>query len=111
MEQDFWRQKLNPFIVKHPFFLNPDIEEHEEEDIFTPREGLKIRFWFEGNIQIEGEFETLEINFNSYDILVLSKRGDGLDNIFRIPWKRLISFELIIGDEASQKLKDLVRMN
>ena len=111
MEQNFWKQKLSAFIVEHPLFLNPEIEENEQEDIFTPREGLKIRFWFDGNLQIEGEYGTLEINFNSFDILVLSKRSDKLDNIFRIPWNRLISFELIIGDEASQKLKDLVRMN
>lgn len=111
MDQKFWKQKLSAFIVKHPFFLNPEKDKHEQDDIFTQREGLKIRFWFEGNLQIEGENETLEINFNSLDMLVLSKRSDKLDNIYRIPWNRLVSFELIIGDEASQKLKDLVRMN
>jgi hypothetical protein len=111
MEQNFWREKLSPFIIHHPQFVDLEIEEYEQEDIYTPREGLKIRFWFEGNIQIEGEYKTIEINFNSYDVLILSKRSDGVDNIFRIPWKRLISFELIIGDEASQKLKELVRMN
>lgn len=63
-------------------------------------------------MQIEGEYETIEINYNSSDILVLSKgESDELRNIFRVPWKRLVSFELIIGDESSQALRELIRMN
>ncbi len=107
MEQDFWKNKLNSFLVKHPMFDGAD----PEEDIFTPYKNLKIRFWFEGEIQIEGEYETLEINYNSPDMLVLAKRNDDVQNIFRIPWKRLVSFELIIGNEATQKMKNLVRLN
>jgi len=58
MEQDFWKNKLNSFLVKHPLFEGAD----PEVDIFTPRKDLKIRFWFEGGIQVDGEYETLEIN-------------------------------------------------
>ncbi|MBA4409066.1 MAG: hypothetical protein Q8S54_18110 [Bacteroidota bacterium] len=107
MEQDFWKKQLKYFIVKHPNFQGDQIE----EEIFTPYKGLKIRFWFEGNLQIEGEYGTLEINYNSPYLLVLATRSDNVDNTFRIPWNRLISFELITGDEASQKLKKLVRLN
>ena len=107
MEQEFWKKELKYFLVGHPFFKESD----SEEEMFTPRDGLKIRFWFEGNLQIEGEFNKLEINYNSPDLLILAKRSEGVQNIFRIPWNRLISFELIIGDEASQKLKELVKFN
>lgn len=106
MAEKFWKDKLQFFIVEHPRFAGSD------ENIFTPKEGLKIRFWFEGNLQVEGEYETIQINYNSSDILVLSKgESDESRNIFRVPWKRLVSFELIIGDESSQDLKDLIRMN
>lgn len=106
MVKKIWKSQLRTFIVEHPRF------EGSEKDIFTPRKDLKIRFWFEGNLQIEGEYQTLEINYNSPDILVLSKgESDELKNIFRVPWKRLVSFELIIGDESSQALQDLIRMN
>ena len=107
MEQDFWKNKLKYFVVKHPFFGGED----SEEDIYTPREDLKIRFWFEGNLQIEGGFEELEINYNSPDLLVIAKRNEEVENVFRIPWSRLISFEIVIGNEASQKLRDLVKLN
>lgn len=106
MAKKFWKSKLRWFIVSHPRF------EGTEEKIFTPREGLKIRFWFEGNLQIDGEYKTLEINYNSPDLLVLSKGdSDELRNIYRIPWKRLVSFELITGDESHQALQHLIRLN
>lgn len=107
MIQDFWKNKLTPFVSKHPYFEGVD----PIEEIFTPKKGLKIRFWFEGGIQIEGEYNQLEINYNSPDILILAQRNEVIENIFRIPWVRLISFELIIGNEADQKIKDLVRLN
>lgn len=107
MEQEFWKNELKFFVVKHPFFVGGD----SEENIYTPRENLKIRFWFEGNLQIEGSYNELEINYNSPDLLVLAKRNVEVDNIFRVPWSRLISFELIIGNEANQKLRDLLKSN
>ena len=38
--------------------------------------------WRERNLQVEGEYETIEINYNSSDILVLAKgESDELRNI------------------------------
>lgn len=110
MESVYWKQKLNTFLVPHPIFIDSESKELLE-DIYTPRQDLKIRFWFEGNLQIKGEHQKLEVNYNVDDILVLSKRGEHSENIYRVPWNKLISFELIIGNETSQKLKDLVRLN
>ena len=109
MEQNFWRNKLNVFLVKHPLYDMDDLE--IEEEIYTPRENLKIRFWFEGNLQVEGSYNELEINYNSPDLLVLIKESNEVRNIYRVLWSKLICFELIIGSEANQKLKDLVRLN
>ena len=109
MEQNFWRKKLNVFLVKHPLYDRDDSE--IEEEIYTPRENLKIRFWFEGNLQVEGSYYELEINYNSPDLLVLIKESNEVRNIYRVLWSKLICFELIIGSEANQKLKDLVRLN
>ena len=105
MEKDFWKNKLRFFLTEHPFF------ENTEEDVLTPQQGLKIRFWVEGNLQIEGVYDDLEINYNDPDLLILAKRNEGLNDIFRIPWHRVICFELIIGDETSDELKKLVRLN
>lgn len=105
MERDFWKGKIQYFLTEHSSFKDT------EEEVLTPEKGLKIRFWIEGNLQIEGEFEDLEINYNDPDLLILAKRNEDSDNIFRIPWHRLISVELITGDETSSKLKKLVRLN
>ncbi len=102
----FWKKKLKYFIDVHPTF------EDSEEDIFTPKKGLKMRFWIEGNLQIEGRYDNLELNFNSDDCLILSLRdsNSSQSNIFRIPWRRIISFELITNEDTDEELVKLIRL-
>ena len=58
----FWKERISYFLVKHPIF------ENSEEDIFTPREGMQIRFWFEGNLQIKGTHKDLKTITPDYPI-------------------------------------------
>jgi hypothetical protein len=54
-----WKSQIKWFIEKHPFFTDTT------EKIYTPKKGLFIRFWIEGNLQIEGKHEQIHINYNS----------------------------------------------
>jgi hypothetical protein len=107
MEKTFWQQKLQWFVVEHPFF------DANEESIFTPKEGLIISFWFEGNLQVEGKYGEFEINYNSSDMLVLAvgKPFEKGRHIFRIPWNRLISFELKDDNSSTEEITNLLRIN
>jgi hypothetical protein len=96
----FWKQRISYFLVKHPFF------EDTEENIFTPKQGLKIRFWFECNLQVEGLYDELQINYNDSEMLVLANET----SIYRIPWTRLVCFEIIKDKETPQEVLDLLNM-
>ena len=103
----FWKNKIKWFLVEHPFS-----EGNEHEEIYTPKEGLKFRFWIEGNLQVEGIYSELEINFNDPDLLVLSRlmhKENG--SVFRIPWSRVIAVELSSIDEKNIEVKKLLRIN
>lgn len=105
MKKKFWQKKLKHFLIKHPFF-----EDLEYEKIYTPKEGLKIKFWIEGNLQIEGIYEEIEINFNDPDLLIVSFnkfRG----SVFRVIWKKLIAVEFIPINEEDEEIRDLLRIN
>jgi hypothetical protein len=101
----FWKQELKWFLVKHPFF------EKNPEKIYTPKKGLSIRFWIEGNLQIEGVFENLEINYNNSKLLVLATRGNEGDRIFRVQWNRIVAFELFAGKDATDEIKKLLNIS
>jgi hypothetical protein len=103
---EFLKNKLKYFVVVHPTF------EGSEEDIFTPKKRLKIRFWIEGNLQIEGTYNNLELNFNSDDCLILALRDSNSNqsNIFRTPWERITSFELITNEDTDEELVKLTRI-
>lgn len=36
----FWKDRIVFFLEKHPDFIQT------EEKIYTPRKGIKIKFWF-----------------------------------------------------------------
>jgi hypothetical protein len=97
----FWKQKISYFIERHPIFMDT------EEEIFTPRQDIKVRFWFDGNLQVEGLYNKLEINYNDSDLLILATEY----SIYRIPWNRLIGFEIIIDKNASKETLDLIKMS
>lgn len=101
----FWKQQLKLFLVKHPFF------EKTTEKIYTPKKGLSIRFWFEGNLQIEGIFENLEINYNSSQLLILATRENEGDRILRVQWSRIVAFELFAEKDATEDIKKLLHIS
>ena len=107
MKKKFWKKKIQWFLVDHPFF-----EDHEHEKIYTPKEGIKFCFWIEGNLQIEGIYNELEINFNDADLLILSKSPNRKgSSVFRIPWNRIITIELSSIDEHDTEIGNLLRIN
>lgn len=106
----FWKKELKWFVVKHPKYINPKVEE-DEEDIWTPRKDITIRFWIEGNIQIEGVHNELEINYNNPRLLILSfPSEDKKRSIIRVPWKRLIAFELFSTNDE-ENIEELLRID
>lgn len=42
-----------------------------------------------------GDSKSLEVNYNNPDLLIIELKSDGTDRIYRIPWDRLVCFELI----------------
>lgn len=106
-KSDFWKNELKFFIVSHPDFKKTD------EQVFTPKKGLKIRFWIEGNLQIDGIYKFLHINYNSNTCLILSLKDSksSQSNIFRIPWEKIITFELVTNEDNTDELKKLMQIN
>ncbi|WP_379085561.1 hypothetical protein [Pedobacter sp. UC225_65] len=100
MSRKVIKQHLKYFIEPHPSFKG------SEEQIFTPRNDYVIKFWIEGGFEIAGAHSTLEINFNSNELLVLAVRNEPIERIIRIPWKRIIAFELIINDKSGVNTSD-----
>jgi hypothetical protein len=93
---------LKFFIEPHPFFKNT------KEKIFVPRKDYTIKFWIEGGLSVEGKSDSLDINFNDDELLILAIRGIPKERIIRIPWSRVIAFELIVGKDSSINSGDLI---
>lgn len=104
MEIRILKEKLKYFIEPHPEFIGT------EEKIYTPKKGINIKFWFEGDLQIEGFHINLEINYNDPDLLVLALRGKDEERIIRVSFERLIAFELIPNHDIESGLSDLLRI-
>jgi hypothetical protein len=64
------------------------------EKVYVPKDDLAITLWFEGGLQVSGDARTLQLNFNSKDYLVVALREANRDRIFRVPWDRLVCFEI-----------------
>lgn len=106
MKKNILINQLKLFIERHPNFLKT------KEEIFTPKKGLGIKFWFEGGFEVEGQHNKLEINFNAkaIDLLVLALRTSNKERIIRIPFERIIAFELLPNKNIDSGLSDLLRL-
>jgi hypothetical protein len=93
-EQKIWKQKLLPFLVPNETLNKLG------EDVYGFREKGSISFWFEGGLKVSGNNETLSVNFKDEDLLVLSTLMRKTIRIYRIPYARLVSFELTHSAEA-----------
>lgn len=82
---------LRLFIEPHPH-LHPDAGE-----IFTPKQGHGIRFFFEGGTTVLGYGPEMEVNFNDDDLLVLATST----SVYRFRRECLLGFELVLPTDAS----------
>jgi len=96
------KENLKHFIEPHPDFTGT------EEEIFTPVKRYTIKFWVEGGLEISGDHGTMEINYNSGDLLVLAVRGQPMERIIRIPWKRVVAFELLVKKNSGFNTANLI---
>jgi len=91
MTRSFWKRK-----IRH--WLEPDPTLHPMgEDVYSPQKKLKIAFWFEGGLKVTGDNSDLSVNFNDPDLLILSLLVRKTIRIYRVPYSRLVCFELIRG--------------
>ena len=77
------------------FFVEHDARLPRSEDVFVPARDLTIGFFIEGGIHIVGDRETLRVNLNSDDMLVLLLENKDGEHIYRFPWSRVVGFELV----------------
>ena len=100
------KKELKWFIEPHQDFIGT------EEEIFTPKKGLGIKFWFEGGFEVEGQHNKIEINFNTIKsgLLILALRTSSKERIIRIPTERIIAFELLPNKNIDSGLSDLLRL-
>lgn len=74
------------------------------EEAYEVRKKLKMIFLFEGGFKVSGEKSKVSIHFNDPDLLILMT-GPNPTKIYKIPYHRLIGFELIRGSK-SKKMED-----
>ena len=86
MKCKIWQAKLKPFVVIFHQSAGRDI------GMYTPNEGIPIKFFFEGNLIIEGQYNDMLLNFNDPDILTITIRSK--NRAIRVAWDKLVAFEL-----------------
>ncbi|MGL4421878.1 MAG: hypothetical protein ACRCZF_14515 [Gemmataceae bacterium] len=85
------------WIAACQYFLQPHPELFPAgEKVYCPKDDLTITLWFDGGLQVSGGARSLQLNFNTDEYLVLALREGTRDRIFRVPWDRLVSFEIAI---------------
>ena len=77
-------------------FIEHDDRLPKSEDVFVPPRDLTIGIFMEGGVYVAGDRETLCVNLNSPEVLVLSLEKKDGQHIYRFPWSRVVGFELII---------------
>ena len=82
----YWWPKIKFFVREHPTLFSAG------EKVYIPTSGVSLHF--DAGLMITGTPETLEFNLNSDDILVLAVWDSQGEHIFRVPWERLVCFEL-----------------
>ena len=93
MTKSFWKPKLLPFLAEDTV-LNA-----KGADVYGLRAKQKITFWFDGGLKVTGSKSSLTVNFKDPDLLVLSSMVRKTIRIYRVPYARLICFELIFEAE------------
>lgn len=89
MSPEIWKQNLYHFLAPHPAWHDSG------EEVYVPRDGISVAFFFDGGLRVAGDSVSLEVNYNNPDLLILGVKADDSDRIYRVPWSRLVCFELI----------------
>ncbi|MGD0539245.1 MAG: hypothetical protein ABSC03_16560 [Verrucomicrobiota bacterium] len=105
MNKAFWWRQLKSFVDPHPA-LHPKAGE-----IYVPRDHLTISIYADGPLKITGASDSLDINFNDPDFLVLATEHRAISHIYRILWQRLIGFEVISGSGTPKEISKRFFLN
>ena len=101
MTRVFWKRKLLPW-------LEPNEELNKlGGDSYGLKGKLKVCFWFEGGLKITGNQKSLSLNLKDPDLLVLSTLVGEVLRTYRIPYSRLVCFELIRGSGESGEIPEM----
>jgi len=97
------------WIAACQYFLQPHPELFPAgEKVYVPKGNLHVTLWFEGDLQVSGNSQSLQLNFNTDEYLVLALHEGTTERSFRVPWERLVSFEIALerksGDDSSRDL-------
>ena len=86
MKKTFWKSKLLKFLVE-----NKDVG----PGVYELRRKMKVAFWFDGGLKVVANQNELVLNFRDPDLFILSTLKNNTNHIFRIPYTRLVCFEII----------------
>ena len=89
MDPETWKRNIQQFLAPHPTWHEPGAQ------VFVPRNHLSVAFLFDGGLRVVGDGASLEVNYNNPDLLILSVRVEGCERVYRMPWSRLVCFELV----------------
>ena len=77
------------------------------EEAYEVREKLQMVFLFDGGFKVSGEKNNVSIHFTDPDLLILMT-GPNPVKIYRMPYHRLIGFELI-RDSEGKKMEESIQ--
>ena len=99
MTREFWMPRMLPYLIP--------IEAMREigEEAYEVKEKLQMVFLFDGGFKVSGEKDKVSISFKEADLLVLMT-GPNPVQIYKIPYHRLVGFELIHSTKKGGKKDD-----
>jgi hypothetical protein len=96
MTREFWKPKLVPSLDPVEFLQD------KGEDCYSVGKG-KLALHFEGNFTVSGTQETLTVNFNDPELLVLIMLEGNIVRVYHVPYSRLVGLESIHEGDAGSK--------
>jgi hypothetical protein len=101
MTKEFWIAKMMPFLIPIKAVKKLGGE------AYGVMEKTEMIFLFEGGFKVSGEKDNISIHFTDPDLLILMT-GPNPVKIYRIPYHRLIGFELI-RDSEGKTMEDSIQ--
>ena len=94
MTKSFWESKLKAFL---------DEKKGLEPKTYGLRDRISVVFWIEGGLKIAGNSETLALNMKDSDLLILSTLIQKTVRSYRIPYSRIVCFEIVHKPRGGQE--------